>query len=142
MLCSQDEPPTKGGNVKVKLSQIIDAMPAVSKLAQKEMPAKAAYRISKIVRKMVSEMKAFNEARDKAIKKHGEQDTVQVKGEDRRVWKVKPENADAFNAEIEALMGSEVELTGVAKIAFSDLDGLQIAPGILTDLDFVIDEGA
>jgi hypothetical protein len=128
--------------VHVKLQTIIDAMPAIGLFAQKELPAKAAYRIAKLVRKLTSEYREFEAARNKAVLKYGTKVMKKLPGqkEEREVTEVTPENIEAFNAEIKALLESEVELTGVAKIAFEDLAHLELSPAVLSDLDFIIDE--
>ena len=121
----------------VKLSQIIDAMPAVSVFAQKELSAKAAYRISKLVKKLMSERREFEDARNKAVVKYGHKTMRKLPGQEveREVTEVRPENVAAFNAEIQALLDSEVELEGVARIAFADIEHLALSPAVLSDLE-------
>lgn len=122
--------------MRVQLSKVIDAMPAISQFAQKELPAKAAYRVSKLVRKITDESRELQEQRNKAIVKHGHK----VKrpgpdGKEQEVTEVRPESVEAFNTEMRALLESEIELEGVAKIKFSDLEGLHLSPAVLADLE-------
>jgi len=127
--------------VFVKMSVIIDAQPAISVFAQRELPAKAAYRISKLVKKLSSEYREFEGARNKAILKYGVKMMKKLPGQEveREVTEVTPENVAAFNAEIQALLDSEVELEGCARIAFSDIEHLALSPAVLSDLDFIIE---
>jgi len=123
------------------MSVIIDAQPAISVFAQRELPAKAAYRISKLVKKLSSEYREFEGARNKAILKYGVKMMKKLPGQEveREVTEVTPENVAAFNAEIQALLDSEVELEGCARIAFSDIEHLALSPAVLSDLDFIIE---
>lgn len=125
--------------MKVKLQQVIDAMPAVSVFAQKELPAKAAYRVAKLVKKLVSEQREFEAARNKAVLKYGQKVKRAFNGVEREVTEVKPENIAAFNEEIKALLDSEVELTGVAMISFEDIEHLSLSPAVLSDLESFIE---
>ena len=125
--------------MRVKMQEIIDAMPALSIFANKELSAKAAYRIGKLVKKLNSEHRAFIEARNKAIQKHGHKITKPIRGVEQEVIEVAPENAEAFTAEMNDLLNAEVELEGVVKVAFADIEKLDIAPAVLSDLDFIIE---
>ena len=126
--------------MRVKMHEIIDAMPALSVFAQKELPAKAAYRISKLVKKLHSEQREFSDARNKAIQKYGHKVKKSIRGVEQEVTEVSPENAEAFTAEVNALLASDVELDGVAKVSFADIEKLDIAPAVLSDLSFIIEE--
>lgn len=121
--------------MKVKVEQIIDAIPALAVFAQKELPAKASYRVAKLVRKMTNEHRDYEKARSDAISKYGEKVQVKVQGVDQEGFKVKPENQEAFAAEMRALLDTEVELEGCATIAWADVENLAIAPAVLADLE-------
>ena len=124
--------------MKVTLQQVLDAMPAVSQFAQKELPAKAAYRISKLVKKLNSEARDLQEQRNRLIEKYGHK---VLKGE-QWVMEVRPENIGAFMAELKTLLSEEVELEGVASIKFADIEHLNLSPAVLSDLDFMIEAPA
>lgn len=121
--------------MKVKVQQIIDAIPALAVFAQKELPAKASYRVSKLVRKMAAENRDYEKARSDAISKYGEKVQVKVQGVDQEAVKVKPENQEAFTAEMQGLLDVDVELEGCALIAWADVEKLEIAPAVLADLE-------
>ena len=124
--------------MKVTLNQVLSAMPALSQFAQKEMPAKAAYRISKLVKKLTSESRDLQEQRNRLIEKYGHK--VDEGGQE--VTKVKPENIEDFTAEMKELLAVEVELEGVAQIKFADIENLKFSPAVLVDLDFMIEAPA
>ncbi len=61
------------------LRQVIEAIPALNKLANAELDIKAAYRVSKIISALQSEVEFFNAKRRQIVEKHGkvnEDDTV------------------------------------------------------------------
>lgn len=126
--------------MKVQLQQILDAMPSVVQFAQKELPAKAAYRVAKLVKKLQSEARDLQEQRTKLIEKYGEK----VKrpgpgGKEQEFTEVTPENIETFTDEMKALLAEEVELEGVAPVKFADIEKLNLSPAVLADLDFMIE---
>ena len=115
--------------MKIRLEVVVDAMPAMAVFSRKELPAKAAYRVAKLVRKMTDEHRDFEKARFEAAKKYGDKD------EKADTYKVRPENVEAFGAEMQALLDEEVDLEGCTMIAFSDIEKLELAPAVLADLE-------
>jgi len=122
--------------MKIKLSQILESSQALLLLAQKEMPAKVAYRVSKWVKKLVAENAELQEQRNKLIEKYGEKIT-QPDGQE--VTKVKPENIAAYTGEMKTLLAEEVELDGVVPVKFADIENLNLSPAVLADLEFMIE---
>lgn len=123
--------------MKVKLGQIVDAMPAIAEFAKERLPAKAAYRAAKLIRKMNSAHRDFFVARDTIVRRFGEP----VEGKPNQ-YNITGEKRDEAEAEIQKLLQEEVELEGCAPIAWADVDGLRLAPGVLTDLDPFIEAPA
>lgn len=123
--------------MKVKLKELIRAMPAMGQFSQEKLPAKAAYRVAKLVRKMNGEMEDYEKARTGMVKKHGEQ----VPGPEGQApgWRVKPENLEAFTREMESTLEEESELEGCIEIAWADIEGLTLSPAVLADLHLFIE---
>jgi len=86
----------------MKLQQIVNAEPALSKLLAVSLPAKTAYKLSKFVFKIEPELKIFKEQRDKLIKELGKEN------EDKTGWQVSAENMPKYVEEITKL--SEIEV--------------------------------
>jgi len=120
--------------LKVKLREVIDAIPAMGQFAQKELPAKAAYRVSKLVRKMMNENRDFQKARGDVVKKHG----AAVPGKPDE-YRIEPEKQAVARAELDALLDMEVELEGCVKVAWADIENLSLPPAVLTDLEAFIE---
>lgn len=120
--------------MKVKLEQIVDAMPAMARFAQKELPAKAAYRCAKMLRKLNSEFDAYSDAKNALIKKHG----APVKDEPGK-FELNAEQSAIANVQLRALLDEDVELEGCVPVAWADIAHLQLAPAVLTDLEAFIE---
>lgn len=120
--------------MKVKVREIVDAMAAMAAFAQKELPAKAAYRVAKLVRKMNAEFQHVTEAKNGVIRKYGKP----VDGKAGQYQLDRDHSAEA-NKELEALLDAEVDLEGCMPVAWADVAGLQLAPAVLADLEVFIE---
>lgn len=122
--------------MKLKLSEVLAAVPAMAEFGRKELPARAAYRVAKIVRKMNAAARDHDEARRDAIKRLGEPITMEG-GEP--AFKLKPEHREAFEQEMKALLAEDVEMEGCAVIPWADVEKLTLAPVLLADLHQIIE---
>lgn len=120
--------------MKILLGELVAANPELVQLGQKELPFKAAYCISKLLRKVGEEVKDYETARGALVKELGEQ-----QGD---MWQVKPENFESFSKKLEELLTEEVELNGIRKLKLEELDGVPVRPQMLAALHFFIDEDA
>ncbi|KKL59480.1 hypothetical protein LCGC14_2214940 [marine sediment metagenome] len=118
---------------ELTLKEADELLPALCELAAIPMPAKASYRVGKWFKKIQDESLAFNEARNKLIRSLGHQidDTDQ--------WKVGDDKLPAFRDQINDLAEESVDLTGLQKIDFSDIIGINITPASLILLEPIID---
>lgn len=89
--------------MKLSLLTIVNAKPTLEKLAGLSLPIKVAYRVSKILNKVASEFKDFEDSRIKLIRKFG---TEQEGGN----IEVLEENKTKFFAEMNELLTEEIEL--------------------------------
>lgn len=105
----------------MKLKKIIDAVPALQKLANADMSLKRLYWVKKLITQLESEVKFFNEEREKIIKKHCEN------------GKVKPDHVDEYKKDFEELLALEVNVnykeveipdTEDIKLSVNDLEAL------------------
>ena len=128
--------------MKVKLEKIVNGKAALSKLLNEPLPIKASYRLSKIIRKVESELKDFEAKRFELIKKYGAED------QEKQTWTVIPENVETFTKEINDLLSLEISLEldalhveelGNASISATEL--LQLEGFILPFHHFIIREG-
>ena len=102
----------------MKLEEVIKLYPALLQASNLSLPAKVAYRFSKILRKLEPEVKDFQKAQEALFDKLGV--TKSFEGEeDKKV--IKAENIPQFNQESKAILEEEVSISGIAKIKISDL---------------------
>lgn len=89
--------------MKLTLLQIVNAKPILEKLSGMSLPIKVAYRINKILSKVNSEYKSFEDTRVSLIKKFGkEQDDGNIE--------VVDDNRTKFFEEVTELLSEEIDL--------------------------------
>jgi hypothetical protein len=106
--------------MKVKVNQILDSQPTINKLLQTEMAPRPAFLLMRLAREIDTELKSFQKIRNDLIKKYGEELP------DKSI-KVKDENFKQFEAEINPLLQTEVDIKADL-INLSDLEGIKITP--------------
>ena len=85
----------------MKMIQIVNALPALKKLAKQDMSVKTLYKIEKVLSKCDDEMAFYNDQYSKIVRKYSD-----VVG-DRYV--PRDENVDRLNTEINELLDTDVE---------------------------------
>jgi hypothetical protein len=120
--------------MKIKVGEIVASRESLAKLIGKELPVKAAFRLSRVVKTLNTELKDFEEQRMKLIQKYGEKKEGQ---EDTMI--VKPENMEAFSTEMEALFTEEIEVS-YEPVTVADLGNVQITPSDMVALEKFIVE--
>jgi len=121
--------------MKIKLSELSLAYPALVKLAQVNLPIKVSFSLLRYSKHIESEFKIFSELREKIFKKYGEQEGNNIV--------VPKEKIEEFNKEITELMETEIELTpkeSKPSIKISDLgDNVKISIADISALEAIID---
>ena len=115
--------------IKVKIHQLKTAEETIKQLSSKQLPAKVAYQLAKLVVEVEKELIVVEQARVAAVQKYGETLTpAEPSTEDQQpLIQVKQENLEAFAKEMQELFDSEVELTG-SPISIGDLEKVEITP--------------
>ena len=89
--------------MKLTLGELLNGKPALEKLVNLEISIKAAYKLSRIIRKLNEELQNFEEQRQKLVNQYGEpQENGNVI--------VTQENMEAFAKELNDLASLEIEL--------------------------------
>ncbi|MCK9370955.1 hypothetical protein M0R04_13675 [Candidatus Dojkabacteria bacterium] len=115
----------------MKLKTILEDLDKLTSLSKIKLPIKVSYWVSRILSKVNSELKSFQEQRNKLIEEYGEQD------EKTKQFTVKdPEKLKVFSKEINELLDVEVELD-VKKISIKDLGAITIEPELLLNWIFI-----
>jgi len=160
------KPRAKKNTITITVREMKDLYPAFQTLVNKvAFRGKLLYQITKLFGKVQAEMKTYNTAHEAVVKRLGEPiDVDQVLGdaeieagrelsqreEDelrkkaRDQWKVSTENDEAFEKELDEILDNEVELTGVLKISWKEIQELpksiSIEPAILAPLEPIMEE--
>lgn len=113
--------------MNVKLGQIKSSQLSLTKLSYVKLPVKVSYWISRVINKISSEMKLYEEKRMDIIKSLGEQTDIKTDS-----WTVKNENLTEFKKQIEELDDTEIDL-GVNKIKIAEIGIAEIEPELLPE---------
>lgn len=117
--------------MSMKMVNIVNAQPALEKIASVDLPLKLLYSLKKLMEKLEREMRFFNEERDKLIMKYGEQ-------EDDGAYRIPAENVVNFQREANELGDIDVEWD-VPPIVLPLLDGLELSYKELKTLEGFIE---
>lgn len=110
------------------IKELLEMDVALGKLiATAGIPAKISYRFGKLAKKVADELHTFSEARMKLVKQYG------VENEDKKSWKVLPENEEAYKKEIDNLLEEKFSVDFLP-VNIGELGGK--AEGILTPMDY------
>lgn len=121
--------------ITIKLEELINCAEGLKNLSQKQLKARTAYTVGKLLKVADAEMNEFNEARMKLIKKYGEKDENNelITDENENVH-IPNESVEAFNSELQDLLSASIELNA-NKIKLDDLDDVDFTPSEMTQLD-------
>lgn len=118
----------------MKLGKIVEALPALQKLAGASLTPKTLYWVSKLMSKLDKELAFFNEQQAKILQELG------TEVEDGK-WKIPPENRPAFEERMTELANVEIEgdfkvvklpMTENVSLSYNDMKMLEG----LVELDF------
>lgn len=98
--------------MKIKLSDIVNSVTALSKLGEEKLPIKLSYSIQRNIRLLQPELKSFEDARLNLIKDCG----IKLPDEN---WQVQPDHMKEFIEKIEELVSVEIELD-IHKISMNE----------------------
>ena len=127
--------------IKVKMITLLNSTEALQNLAKKDLKARLALRVSKLLKAADTEIQSFNDARMNLIQKYGEKDSNNelIKDEEGNC-KIPESNTSTFTNELNELVAEEVEIN-VNKIKLEDIEDLEFTPLEMSLLeDFIEDE--
>lgn len=121
--------------IKVKISELIDSISTLQKLAQKDFKAKLAWSIARLLKAAEAEIQSFNDTRMDLIRKYGEKDDngELITDEKGNCTLVKDKVQD-FNAELNELLASEIEINA-NPINIEMLEDLDFTPADMSVLE-------
>lgn len=117
------------------MSDLLNATETLQKLSQKELKAKLALSIARMLKEAEREIQNFNEVRMNLINKHGE------KGEDGQLitdengnCKILPESVEEFTKELNDLVTMELEINA-NKLKLDDLENIDFTPSEMVTIE-------
>jgi hypothetical protein len=124
--------------ITTTLAHLMDAQPALERLANERLPVKAAYALSKLLRLARPEIQGFTDQRNNLIREFGAErktsdDERAATGHD-SVFEVTAANRETYFAKVRELAAIEVRFE-VEPIAVTGLDGVSISAGELLTLE-------
>lgn len=120
--------------MQLTIKEILPMVEALDVLGKKALPAKTAYRVGKLVRKCLAEVRDYEQSRLKLIQRLGEETD-----KEKQTWTVKPENLDEFVKEMQDMDAEVVTLEGCAKIDMQTLEKIEIEPIYIAALEPILE---
>lgn len=127
--------------INVKIADLLNSTDVLQKLANKELKAKLAWSVSKLLKAADKEIQDFNETRMNLIKKYGEKDeSGELITDEKGNCKIIADNMNTFTTELNELMNADVEINA-NKILIDDIGDIEFTPSEMTVLETFIDFG-
>lgn len=121
--------------IKVKLAHLLNGTEALQNLSKKELKAKVAYNISKLLKSADKEVQSFNKTRMDLINKYGEKDEAgELVTDENGNCRVPDMNVATFTEELNELIDIEVELNA-NKIDLEQLGDVEFTPNDMAMLE-------
>ena len=121
--------------INVKISDLLNAAEVLQELSKKQLKARLAFDVSRLLKAADAEVTQFNEARMKVIDKFGEKDeNGELSTDENGNCRIVPANIPDFNNELNELISAEVELNA-NKIKMNALEDLDFTPSDMVVLE-------
>ena len=115
----------------MKLLTLFNMQTSLNRVVALELEPKTSYRVSKILRKVIAELKTVEDERQKLIKKYAVAD-------DKGIKKVPDDKMEEFNKDWASLLEMEVKMD-IELIPLDMLEGVKLSAKEMMDLDEIID---
>lgn len=126
--------------IKIKMSDLLNSTDTLQKLSQKELKARLALSIARLLKEAEREIQNFNEVRMNLIKKYGEKDeNGELITDDKNNCKIIPDGVEIFSKELNDIIDTEIEINA-NKLRLEDLDNLDFTPSDMAVLEPFISE--
>lgn len=125
--------------ITITLEQLLNSTDGLKGLSQKQLKARPAYAISKILKAADAEMTTFNDTRMELIKKYGEKDeTGELKSDENGNVHIVDEMLSTFNKELQDLLSTSIDINA-NKIRIDDIGDVEFTPAEMAQLDEFIE---
>lgn len=124
--------------IEITLEQLVNSTEALRALSNKQLKAKSAYAVARLIKAADQEMTNFNETRMELIKKYGiKDDSGELKLDDNGNAQIDQASLSTFNSEFRDLLQTKIEINA-NKININDLGDIDFTPSEMAQLeDFI-----
>ena len=125
--------------INVKISELLNSVDTLQKLAQKDFKAKLAWQIARLLKEAEKEIQSFNETRMNLIRKYGQKDeNGELKTDENGNCQIDSEYVGTFSDELNELLNTEVEINA-NKISLALLEDVDFTPSEMAILEPFVD---
>ena len=110
----------------MKIKTIVNALPALQKLATVELPCKMLYKINKIMDSLDGELKFYNTQRDQIFKKYGvivEQNGLRLQEKDQEAFQ--KEFDELLDVDVEGITPIDIPADDNIRLSYNDVKALE-----------------
>ena len=112
--------------VKLMAGEVVPRLNGLKKLVEKDLPIKAAYRLSRIIKAYQDEAKTYEESRLKLINKYCKKDKEGSPVTKDGVYHFDPKGRAAFDKEMQNLFATAITIEA-APLSLGELEGTEVS---------------
>ncbi len=126
--------------MKIKLFELSNILNSLNNISEISIPISLSYRLSKLCKKLIEEMKQYQESKNKLIKEYAEKDendNIIINKKDDTI-NIKKDKLDMFQKEMEELNNIELEID-FKPIRIEEFGDINISPKDLMNIEMFIE---
>ena len=121
--------------IKIKLNDVVNATETFTKIMQQSFKGSLAFKIARLARELDTEMKTFNEERQKIIQKYGNKDeNGELIIDENGNVKFDNANIEEINQDFSSLLETELEINA-DKLPMDSIDNFEITPQEMLNIE-------
>ena len=125
--------------IKLTINELLNSTEILQKLASKELKARLALEVARMLKSAEKEIQDFNEVRMKLINKYGEKDeNGELITDEKGNCKIMQDEIKNFSSELNDLVGTEVEINA-NKLKIEQIENLDFTPAEMSMLEPFLD---
>ena len=125
--------------LKLTNKEILEKVGMLGEISRKTLPVKVSYAIGKNIGKIESELKHYNNEREKIVEKYCEKDEKGKLKIENGNYVIKDDEKENWNKDMKILQDIEIEFD-VHKFKLEELNGYDMTASEMMCIDFMIEE--
>lgn len=126
--------------MKISNERLVNDINKLKEISKKQLPIKVSYAIAKNLSKIDSELKIFNEERQKLVNQYGEKDSDgNLKVDKNSMVSIKKNCISTYNKELKELFSIENDID-IHKFKINLLDGFNISAEEVQAIEYMIED--